>query len=54
MLCTALEDVAMKPVMTHSSITAKPFFIRRGYGVCRRQVVECRGIKLINYVMKQE
>lgn len=54
MLCTALEAVVSKPVMTHASITAKPFFMRRGYGVCRRRVVERRGMQLINYVMKQD
>lgn len=54
MICTALEDVVTEPVTTHASITAKPFFMRRGYGVCRRQVVERCGISLVNYVMQQE
>lgn len=36
-----------------ASITAKPFFERRGYRVCRRQEVECRGQILVNFAMEK-
>lgn len=35
------------------SITAKPFFSRRGYAVMKENVVMLRGEKLINYTMKK-
>ena len=37
----------------HASITARPFFEKRGYTVVREQQVERRGVKLTNYVMKK-
>ena len=40
-------------VTTDASITAKPFFEKRGYVVCRKQEVERRGQSLINYKMKK-
>jgi len=36
-----------------ASITAKPFFEKRGYIVQKQQSVECRGQFLINYRMKR-
>lgn len=38
---------------THASITARPFFERRGYRVVKEQQVERRGQKLTNYVMEK-
>ena len=38
-------------VTTHASITARPFFEKRGYHVVKEQQVERRGVVLINYVM---
>lgn len=38
---------------THASITARPFFERRGYQTVKEQQVECRGQKLTNYVMEK-
>lgn len=50
MICDALEgDV----VITHASITAKGFFLRRGYRVIRRQEVVRNGIALVNFVMEK-
>lgn len=40
-------------VITHASITAKPFFEKRGYALVREQKVERQGIFLKNFVMKK-
>lgn len=40
-------------IITHASITAKPFFVRRGYRVLRAQEVERGGIFLTNFVMEK-
>lgn len=52
-LCNALEQAAAGPVVTHASVTARPFFARRGYRVLRAQQVERRGVTLANYVMEK-
>lgn len=53
-LCDALENACTAPVLTtHASITAKGFFLRRGYSVVRAQQVERRGVKLTNFVMQK-
>jgi len=56
-ICNALEDHAIRngiqKVYTHASITAKPFFIKRGYKVIKEQQVERRGVKLTNFVMQK-
>lgn len=36
---------------TEASITAKPFFLRRGYVVVREQTVERQGVQLTNFLM---
>lgn len=41
-----------KNIVTHASITTKPFFEKRGYRVIREQQVERQGIFLTNFVMK--
>lgn len=53
-LCDLLERTAGGRVVTHASITARPFFERRGYRVVREQQVERRGVLLTNYVMEKE
>ena len=54
MICDKLEKkVKGKPLYTHASITAKPFFIKRGYKVIKQQLVEREGILLENYVMEK-
>ncbi len=51
-ICGALEQAAgMNTITTHASITARPFFARRGYIVKRKQRVVRKGISLTNYVM---
>jgi putative acetyltransferase len=56
-LCCELENHAMENgvsvLSTHSSITAKHFFERRGYIVRKEQQVERKGIKLTNFVMEK-
>ena len=51
-LCDRLEDATTaSTITTHSSITARPFFERRGYEVLRSQQVTRQGITLTNFVM---
>ena len=50
-LCDRLEAAVPGPVETHASLTARPFFERRGYRVVRPQQVERHGVLLTNYVM---
>ncbi len=38
---------------THASITARPFFEKRGYAVVKAQQVVRKGIFLTNYIMKK-
>lgn len=53
-ICNALEGaVDTAQITTHASITAKPFFEKRGYQVIKQQHVERGGMALINYVMKK-
>lgn len=39
---------------THASITARPFFEKRGYSVIKEQWVERGGIQLTNFVMEKQ
>ena len=52
-LCGRLE-AGVSVVTTHASITAKPFFLRRGYRCVRRQQVCRGGIELANFVMEKD
>ena len=53
-LCDRLEQAAdAEKFTTHASITAKPFFEKRGYQVMREQQVERKGVLLTNYVMEK-
>ncbi len=40
--------------VTHASVTAKPFFEKRGYRVVKEQQVERKGVMLTNYIMEKE
>lgn len=57
MIVDALEEHArqtyIKMIVTDASITARPFFEKRGYEVIRQQKVERRGEALINFKMKK-
>lgn len=53
-LCDALEQASRaRPLSTHASRTARPFFEKRGYRVLRSQQVERRGQQLENFVMEK-
>lgn len=53
-ICDKLEQaVDTETFTTHASITAKPFFLSRGYRVIKEQQVLRGGIYLTNYVMKK-
>lgn len=53
-LCNQLEGAVEANIVTHASITAKPFFEKRGYKVAKEQQVERQGIYLTNFVMIKE
>ena len=54
-ICDALENhPTASEFTTHASITAKPFFEKRGYVVVKEQQVERWGVWLTNFVMKKE
>lgn len=54
-ICDKLEQaVSVKKITTHASITAKPFFEKRGYLVINDQTVIRNGISLKNYIMEKQ
>ena len=54
-ICDGLEHwVKTSKIITHASITARPFFQHRGYIVIKEQQVFRGGIALTNYVMEYE
>ncbi len=50
-ICDKLEQAVSGPIETHASITARPFFEKRGYQVVKEQRVERAGVQLTNFVM---
>jgi len=53
-ICDALEQaVGAAEFTTHASITARPFFEKRGYRVIRERQVERHGVLLTNFIMKR-
>ena len=53
-ICNQLEQFVEGNITTHASITARPFFEKRGYKVVMEQQAERRGVFLTNYVMIRE
>ena len=53
-ICNWLESAVQGNIVTHASITARPFFEKRGYKVVKEQQVERQGIFLTNCVTIQE
>lgn len=53
-ICEQLEQAVQGSIVTHASITARPFFENRGYKVVEEQQVERQGIFLTNFVMEKE
>lgn len=52
-ICDSLEPRAIGKIFTHASITAVPFFKKRGYIVVKEQQVERKGVLLTNFVMEK-
>ncbi|WP_028551214.1 GNAT family N-acetyltransferase [Paenibacillus sp. UNC451MF] len=48
---TEARALGLAEIDTEASITARPFFERHGYRVIESQVVERRGIQLVNFKM---
>lgn len=57
LLLQKLEDVAIdlkiNRLYAEVSITAKPFFLKKGFILIKEQEVRCRGELLTNYVMER-
>ncbi len=52
-ICNQLEQAIEGNTVTHASITARPFFEKRGYKVVKEQKIERQGIFLTNFLMKK-
>ena len=48
------HSLGVEKLFTEASITAKPFFESQGFIVIKKQEVERRGQKLINFVMEKD
>lgn len=54
-ICDELEySVSGKKIITHSSITARPFFEYRGYRVIQEQTIIRNEISLTNFIMEKQ
>ena len=53
-ICDRLESAVQEDIVTHASITARPFFEKRGYKIVNEQQVKRQGIFLTNFVMMKE
>lgn len=54
-LCDQLEQAfAIEKIVTHASITARPFFENRGYEVVKAQQVIRENCTLTNYLMEKK
>lgn len=53
-LCQHLEQVANNNITTQASITARPFFEKRGYRVVRKQQVKRQDVFLTNFWMEKQ
>ena len=53
-VCNHLEQAVDGKITTHASITAKPFFEKRGYKVVKERQEERQKVFLTNYVMVKE
>ena len=53
-ICDVLEQsCGAQTLVTHASITARPFFEVRGYCAVREQTVVCCGVAMTNFVMEK-
>ncbi len=53
-ICNRLEQKIKGSITTHVSVTARPFFEKRGYRVIKEQQIEQEGIYLTNFAMIKE
>jgi len=53
-ICDRLEQAVRGKIVSHVSITARPFFEKRGFRVIREQRVQRRGVFLTNFVMEKD
>ena len=54
-ICDKLEHTfQVGKITTHASITAKPFFLQRGYKIIKEQQVIRSNIPLTNYIMEKQ
>lgn len=53
-ICNRLERVVQGNIVTYASLTARPFFEKRGYRVLKEQQVERQGVFLTNFVMEKK
>lgn len=53
LLNTLEKEFQVKRIFTHASITARPFFEKRGYRTVKKQQVHRRGVSLANYLMEK-
>lgn len=53
-ICDKLEQASQGVIVTHASVTARPFFEKRGYRVTKEQQVQRQGILLTNYIMERK
>ena len=57
-LLMAIEQRArvlgLKRIFTESSITAKPFFLKKGFALLKQQTVTVRRVKMVNFIMEKE
>ncbi len=53
-ICNQLEQAIQGTIITYASISARPFFEKRGYRVIKEQQVERQGIFLTNFIMEKE
>lgn len=51
---TEAKSRGIEKLTTEASITARPFFEKRGFVVVREQEIECRGETLLNFLMQKE
>lgn len=53
-ICNRLEEAVQGEIITHASITARPFFENRGYKVITEQQVVRQNVLLKNYIMEKD
>lgn len=54
LLAALVRAAGVRRLCTEASLTARPFFLARGWRVVRRQTVERRGVRLENVLMETE